>query len=171
MGENPAAEGRMAVRTPMQWTSGPNGGFSHAPKRKLTAAVVEGSFSPDFVNVNDQRNDPGSMLAFMRMLIKRYRECPELGWGSFTVLDQPHASVLAHVSNWDDGTLLSMHNLSADGISVPITLDGCDQTHRLVDLLDVGETRLDASGRAELTLEGYGYRWLRLVAEGSRRLL
>ena len=30
MGENLAAEGRMAVRTPMQWTSGRNGGFSRA---------------------------------------------------------------------------------------------------------------------------------------------
>ena len=30
MGENLAAEGRLAVRTPMQWTAGKNGGFSTA---------------------------------------------------------------------------------------------------------------------------------------------
>ena len=34
MGENLALEGRMAVRTPMQWTSEPGAGFSTAPKRK-----------------------------------------------------------------------------------------------------------------------------------------
>ena len=107
----------------------------------------------------------------MRMLIKRYRECPELGWGTFSVLDQPHRAVLAHLSRWDDGTLLSLHNLSPDGVVVPITLDGCDQTHRLVDLLQTGQTPLDRKGSAEIALDGYGFRWLRLVADDSRRLL
>src|SRR4051794_40368601 len=36
MGEELSAEGRLAVRTPMQWTAGPNGGFSRAPARRLT---------------------------------------------------------------------------------------------------------------------------------------
>ena len=40
MGENLAAEGRLAVRTPMQWTSGRNGGFSPAAPRKLPGPVV-----------------------------------------------------------------------------------------------------------------------------------
>src|SRR3712207_9522995 len=35
MGEDLAAEGRMAVRTPMQWEPGHNGGFSTAPTRRL----------------------------------------------------------------------------------------------------------------------------------------
>jgi hypothetical protein len=30
---------------------------------------------------------------------------------------------------------------------------------------------VDGSGRAELTLEAYGYRWLRLTRPGDRRLL
>ena len=36
MGENLDVEGRLAVRTPMQWDDGPNGGFSTAPRRRLT---------------------------------------------------------------------------------------------------------------------------------------
>ena len=36
MGENLAAEGRLAVRTPMQWTAGRNGGFSD--RRAVPAA-------------------------------------------------------------------------------------------------------------------------------------
>src|SRR6185436_16507666 len=40
MGQNLAAEGRLAVRTPMQWTSGLNGGFSRAPKRSLSGPVT-----------------------------------------------------------------------------------------------------------------------------------
>ena len=42
---------------------------------------------------------------------------------------------------------------------------------RLVDLLEDGRTALDGRGRAEIALDGYGYRWLRLVRPGDRRLL
>jgi glycosidase len=171
MGEDLDAEGRLAVRTPMQWTAGRNGGFSDAPARKLPGPVVTGGFAPEFVNVADQRRDPESLLAFMKLLVRRYRECPELGWGTFTVLDQPHASVLAHLSEWDDGALVALHNLSPEPRTVPLRLDGCDATHRLEDLLRSETTPVGDDGSVELALEGYGYRWLRVVAEGSRRLL
>jgi trehalose synthase len=171
MGENLALEGRMAVRTPMQWTAGENGGFSQAPRRELTRPMVTGGYSPEFVNVADQRNDPDSLLSFMKLLIRRYRECPELGWGAFELLDQPHASVLAHLCRWDDGTMVAVHNFGPEPVTVPLTLDGCDATHRLTDLLQEGSTQLSDKGTAELQLEGYGYRWLRVVAENSRRLV
>ena len=171
MGENLAAEGRMAVRTPMQWTSGKNGGFSQAPPSRLAAPVVEGGFAPEFVNVADQRRDPESLLQFVSLLARRYRECPELGWAQFDPLDQPHPSVLAHRCAWDDGALVALHNLGSEPCTVPLTLDGCDESHVLVDLLCEGTTQVDASGRAEISLEGYGYRWLRVVAPGSRRLV
>jgi glycosidase len=171
MGEDLDAEGRLAVRTPMQWTSGRNGGFSPAPARSLPGPVVSGGFAPEFVNVADQRHDPDSLLTFMKTLISRYRESPELGWGSFTVLEQPHASVLAHLCSWDDGALVAVHNLSAEPRTVPLTLEDCDSSHRLVDLLVTGSTPLTDKGQAEIALEGYGYRWLRVVAEDSRRLV
>ena len=171
MGENLELEGRMAVRTPMQWTSGPNGGFSEAPARRLRRPVVTGGYGPEFVNVADQRRDPESLLSFMKLLIRRYRECPELGWGSFEALDQPHASVLAHLCRWEDGVMVAVHNLGPEPQSVPLRLDNCDSRHRLEDLLQECTTPLDDRGRAELSLEGYGYRWLRVVQDGNRRLL
>ena len=42
MGENLGAEGRLAVRTPMQWTPGRNGGFSTAPAADLVSPLVRG---------------------------------------------------------------------------------------------------------------------------------
>jgi glycosidase len=171
MGEDLDAEGRLAVRTPMQWTSGRNGGFSDAAPRKLPGPVVSGGFSPEFVNVQDQRHDPDSLLNFLKLLISRYRESPELGWGAFTVLDQPHASVLAHMCSWDDGSLVAVHNLAAEPRTVPLTLEGCDSSHRLVDLLAEGGTEVSDKGTAEVALDGYGYRWLRVVAEDTNRLV
>src|SRR3712207_8695542 len=64
MGEDLDAEGRLAVRTPMQWTSGPNGGFSTVEDpQQLPGAVVDGGFAPQFVNVAKQRHDPDSLLS------------------------------------------------------------------------------------------------------------
>jgi trehalose synthase len=171
MGENLEVPGRLAVRTPMQWTSGRNGGFSRADPGSLPGPVVEGGFGPEFVNVADQRRDPESLLAFMKLLIRRYRESPELGWGGFQVLDQDCRSVLVHLCTWDDGALVAVHNLGAEPQQVEFALPGCDATHRLEDLLTVGTTRVGEDGGVRLSLDGYGYRWLRIVAEDSRRLL
>jgi hypothetical protein len=54
---------------------------------------------------------------------------------------------------------------------VPLTLEDCDSSHRLVDLLQDGSTPVSDRGEVELALEGYGYRWLRVVSADSRRLV
>jgi hypothetical protein len=155
----------------MQWTAGRNGGFSTAEPRRLPGPVVSGGFAPEYVNVADQRNDPGSLLSFMKLLIRRYRESPELGWGGFSVLEHPCREVLAHLCTWEDGALVALHNLGPEPRTVPVTLEGCDSSHRLVDLLQPGNTPIADDGSAELPLEGYGYRWLRVVGADSRRLV
>lgn len=172
MGENLAAEGRLAVRTPMQWTSGKNGGFSSAPRSRLAGPVTEGGYAPEHVNVADQRRDPDSLLSFVQMLVRRYRECPELGWASeVEILEQPHAGVLAHRSTWDDGSMVMLHNLSPEAVVVPLTLPDCDETVRLVDLLQDDECDVGPRGAVQVELDGYGYRWLRVMRPGTRRLL
>jgi glycosidase len=170
MGENLAIEGRMAVRSPMQWSPERNGGFTTAAPSRLRRPVVEGAFGPEYVNVADQRGDSDSLLNFVSLLIRRYRESPELGWADFTVLNQPHRSVLAHDSRWGDRRMLAVHNLSPERCTVPLQLTDCEAGYRLVDLLQQGETELDASGRAEVAMEGYGYRWLRVAPPEGRRL-
>jgi trehalose synthase len=170
MGENLDAEGRLAVRTPMQWTAGKNGGFSSAPPSRLAGPVVQGGYGPEHVNVEAQRRDPDSLLSFMTLLIKRYRECPELGWGDFEVLEQPEPAVLAHRCTWGDASIVALHNLTAGGVGVSLQLEGCNEETELVDLLVDGVTSPDAKGRVQMPLEAYGYRWLRVKQPGDRRL-
>ena len=171
MGENLDIDGRLAVRTPMQWTDQRNGGFSNAARSRLPRPLVEGAFGPAHVNAAAQRRDPDSLHAFIGLLTKRYRESPELGWADFSVLDQPHHQVLAHECAWDDRRIVAVHNLSPESCTVPLNLEGCDDSHHLVDLLQDSEsTEIDDRGRVEVMLEGYGYRWLRLVSRDSRRL-
>jgi glycosidase len=171
MGENLAAEGRLAVRTPMQWTPGPNGGFSRADARKLAGPVPDDGYAPAHVNVADQRRDPDSMLAFVRTLTHRYRECPELGWGEWEILDQPDAAVLALRVTWQEASMVTLHNLSPDPAVVPLQLGELEEGTRLVDLLGEEDCEPDAEGGAEIRLDGYGYRWLRITEPSSRRLL
>ncbi|MGH8940087.1 MAG: DUF3459 domain-containing protein, partial [Actinomycetes bacterium] len=170
MGENLAAEGRLAVRTPMQWTAGKNGGFSTASAARLPGPVVDGAFAPEHVNVQAQRRDPDSLLSFMTLLAQRYRECPELGWGSFEMVEQPHREVLAHRCTWDEAELVAVHNLGPEPRTVPMRLPGCDATTLLTDLLCDGETPVHKDGSVEVVLGAYGFRWLRVAREGDKRL-
>jgi trehalose synthase len=170
MGEDLEADGRLAVRTPMQWTGDAGGGFSTAPPSRLVARPVQGGYSPEHVNVAAQRRDPGSLWSFVAMLAQRYRECPELGWGDLDVLEQPHTQVLAHRCSSGHGSIVALHNLGPQALTVPLALGEQEPGCSLVDLLTDGSTPLDRDGSAELHLDGYGYRWLRVDRPGDRRL-
>jgi trehalose synthase len=158
MAEELSVEGRSAVRTPMQWSAGHNGGFSTADPDALPAPLVRGEFGPDAVNVADQLDDRDSLLSWMTLLIRRYRQCPELAWGRCTVLDHDRPAVLAHRADYAGGTVVALHNLAADPADVTLRIDG---QGRLADLLTRGSTDIE-NGAARLHLDGYGTRWLRL---------
>jgi len=170
MGENLDAGGRLSVRTPMQWTDSKNGGFSTARRSRLPNPVTEGGYSPAHVNANAQRHDPDSMLSFMQLLIRRYRASAEIGWGELTILKQPHAGVLAHRVTGPLGSMVALHNFTAEPVTVPLTIDEANGDTRLVDLLDEETTMTAGDGTVTLDLDAYGYRWLRVLNPGSRRL-
>jgi trehalose synthase len=158
MGENLAIEGRMSVRAPMQWTDGPNGGFSNAEDPKtLCRPVTDGRFGPEHVNSFQQRRDPDSLLNWMERVIRRRRECPELGWGAFTPLSAREPQVFAHRCDWDGATIVAVHNLGGRKVTTRLPLDA-EET-----LVDLHGTQ-DLEPPYKLELEAYGYRWYRLGA-------
>lgn len=164
MGENLDVPGRLAVRTPMQWTGGDNGGFSRAAKRRVIRPLPEGLYGPERVNAADQRRDHDSFWWFMRNLIYTYREQPETGWSNIEILKQPIRSVLAHVCREESGwAMVALHNFAAESSLVPIEIADLPTGSILVDLLDnLTEIALDAHGRVDIDLGPYGYRWLRV---------
>ena len=81
LGENLKAEGRLAVRVPMQWTAEPGGGFSTADPSTFPEPLAEGAFGPEHVNVRDQSRDPDSLLSFFRHLVDSYRGVSGAGVG------------------------------------------------------------------------------------------
>jgi maltose alpha-D-glucosyltransferase/alpha-amylase len=66
---------RAGNRTPMQWTSGKNLGFSSAEPEKLYLPVDD---SPDAPNVADQENDPDALINKIRKLIALKKSEPAL---------------------------------------------------------------------------------------------
>ncbi len=63
--------------------------------------------------------------------------------------------------------MIALHNLGAEPVSVPLGKLDEPETAELVDLL--GRDRYAVGD--DIDLEGYGYRWLRIVREGDRRLV
>ena len=164
MGEDLRAEGRLAVRTVMQWEPGPGGGFSSADPSDFPAPLTEGEFGPGRVNVRDQEADPDSLLAWVHRLVQAYRSCPELAWGEVAVLDPgPRARpVLAHSSTVDGHTVLTLHHFGDE--EAPVALALPDLAGReLCDVLDpaADPVAVTDGGALEVTLPAYGCRWLR----------
>jgi trehalose synthase len=161
MGEDLGADGRLAVRTPMQWTASRNGGFSTAPTGSLISRVVRGDLGPRNVNVEDQRKDPESLHSFVRSLIRVYRECPELGWGTASLLSCDEPSVLAHQVVWEERTLVVLHNLADRPVRATVQLPSGRGPVDLTEPLGTRTATADRGGRVTLPLDRYGSVWLR----------
>ncbi len=81
MGEDLSLPGRSSVRTPMQWSSEKNGGFSSAPAEQLVHPVISGGeFGYEKINVETARQQPGSLLNWIGQLIRIRKQCPEISF-------------------------------------------------------------------------------------------
>jgi maltose alpha-D-glucosyltransferase/alpha-amylase len=162
MAENLAIDGRYAVRSPMQWSGERNAGFTTA-EHASRPLPDDGPFGYAEVNVARQRRDHDSLMNWMERLIRRRRECPELGWGDWALLAQDDPAVFAHRANWDDSTIVAVHNLGSRATQARVALDA---EGVLVDLFGAGDVELE--GNLSLALEPYGSRWFRLRRPGQR---
>lgn len=161
MGDDLSLPGRMSVRTPMQWSSEPNGGFSAASAEHLVRPVVSGGkYGYERINVDAQRSDPASLLNFVLRLVRTRKECPELGEGDPTVIETGDSRVFAHLCEWRGGLVLAIHNLSGEACEVSLDLPA-ESIGRLVDLLGDRVYEPVRGTPLRLRLDGYGYRWLR----------
>ncbi|HEY1696901.1 MAG TPA: alpha-amylase family protein [Polyangiaceae bacterium] len=160
MGDDLRLRERHAVRTPMQWSTEPNGGFSKA-RRTVLPVIRGGPYGYEKVNVAAQRRDVESLLNWTERIIRMRKEVPEIGWGDFRVLDAGDASVLAVCYEWRNNAVLVVHNLRGEGVEVELAL-GTERGRRLVNLLSEDHSRADAHGKHHVVLEPYGYRWYRV---------
>jgi len=86
----PKYKGRDGERTPMQWTSGPNAGFT-APNVKPWLPVPSNNAT---INVDTEKSDPSSLFNWYKALIQLKKTNPAFSGGEDTMLDPGNPSVL-----------------------------------------------------------------------------
>jgi maltose alpha-D-glucosyltransferase/alpha-amylase len=150
----------------MQWDDGENGGFSSADPADLVSPVkTTGKLGARKVNARAQQRDPASLLRWFQQLIGALRDCPEIGVGTWSVIDVPAVpSVLVHRFDAPEGSILLLHNLA----DVPATVDvGRQQgATRPWEVFADGPYPRPAVALNGLELRGWGYRWIRLRRDG-----
>ena len=113
MGDNIYLGDRNGVRTPMQWSSDRNGGFSRAdPARLFAPPIQDPVYGYQSINVEAQERYPFSLLNWMKRLIAMRKQHRVFGRGSLEFVGCPNRKVLAYLRRDDRETILVVANLS-----------------------------------------------------------
>lgn len=134
--EDLSKPGRLSVRVPMPWQPTGDGG-----------------------SVAEQERDPESVLAFFRRMIHALGRRPELGRGRMELVDVGHPAVLAHTMTWDGRTVLAIHSLTDEPVTVTVPDGVVEPGTELVELLTSTPTTVP-DGDFEVQLPRYGKVWL-----------
>jgi len=162
MGDDLDLPERNCARTPMQWSTEPNGGFTKNTKPHLPI-INDGLYGFQKVNVAAQRRDPNSMLNWMERIIRMRKEVPEIGWGDFAILPSGTSTVIAIRYTWRNNSVICMHNLSSESKEVRLSIRfDQEKDCTLVNLLSEDHSHPDQRGKHCILLEPYGYRWFRV---------
>ncbi|HZY71816.1 MAG TPA: maltose alpha-D-glucosyltransferase, partial [Edaphobacter sp.] len=104
MGDNIYLGDRNGVRTPMQWTSDRNAGFSRAVPAKLFAPVImDPIWGYQAINVEAQQSDQSSLLHWTRNMIALRKLFQVFGRGTLEFLNPENRKVLAYIRRYDRG--------------------------------------------------------------------
>ena len=123
MGDWPGLRDRDPNRTPMAWTPARNGGFSMAPDPLLVLPpITAAGYDYRVVNVEVQKQLPGSLLNWHRRMLTSRRLLPALQHGDFTLLPSSHPGVLVYLRSTDEMSVLVAANVTAAGASLSLDL-------------------------------------------------
>src|SRR5581483_1841996 len=138
-----------------------HGGFSRA-ERTVRPVIDDADYGYKHVNVADQRRDPASLLNWCERRIRMRKECPEIGWGNFTVLRHDTPEVLALRYDFLGVSLLTVHNFASRPKTVALD-PKVKGANILTDVFDDNHSRSE-NGTHELKLPAYGHRWMHIGA-------
>jgi len=167
MGDNIYLGDRNGVRTPMQWTSDRNAGFSKCdPARLYFPVVMDPIYGYQAVNVEAQVSDQSSLLHWTRNMIALRKLFKVFGRGTLTFLNAANRTILAYLRILDRGdgtseTVLCLANLSR--FAQPVSLDLANFAGmEPVEMLGYVPFPTIADTPYALTLAPYSFLWLEL---------
>ena len=152
MGDMYQLEDRDGVRTPMQWDGSPGAGFSNADPASLYLPVVTADgYTPEDVNVANQRTDEASLLNWVRSTLSLRSRHPVFGVGTFEPISAEHNAVFAFRREDDAEEILVVANMSDEPVATTLEL-----TADFTSL--IGDRTID-DGR--VSLGPYEFDWLK----------
>ncbi|MDQ1360876.1 MAG: maltose alpha-D-glucosyltransferase / alpha-amylase, partial [Acidimicrobiaceae bacterium] len=167
MGDNIYLGDRNAVRTPMQWDSDRNAGFSRAnPQQLYLPVIIDPEYHFEALNVEANHNNPNSLFWWTKRMIALRKRSGVMGRGDVEFLFPDNPKVLAFVRRLGDERVLVVANLSRHAQYVEL---GLGDYEGMVPTEVLGGTRFPPVGRLPylLTLGPYGFVWLSLEHDSS----
>jgi maltose alpha-D-glucosyltransferase/alpha-amylase len=162
MGDNIYLGDRNGVRTPMQWTSDRNGGFSRCdPARLYLPVIMDPVYGHQSVNVEAQQRSPSSFLNWMKRLIGVRRSSNAFSRGTLRFIRPTNRTVLAYVRQHENETIVCVANLSRSAQAAEIDLSPWKGR---VPMEMLGRTAFPRIGELPylITLPPYGFFWFLL---------
>jgi maltose alpha-D-glucosyltransferase/alpha-amylase len=167
MGDNIYLGDRDAVRTPMQWNSDRNAGFSRATPAKLYSPVImDPVWGYEATNVEAQQSDPSSLLSWMRNMVALRKLFRVLGRGTLEFLNPENRKILAYLRRYEDEQILCIANLSRFAQPVDLDLSGLEGMIP-IEMLGYVEFPQITKQPYRFTLGAYGFLWLELHSSGE----
>jgi len=124
MGDNFYLGDRDGVRTPMQWSSDRNAGFSEAnPHQLYLPVILDPSYHYESVNVDIQRKNTHSLLWWTKRIINTRKQYKAFSRGDMKFIQVENAKVLAFTRSYKDETMLVVVNLSRYAQPAELNLD------------------------------------------------
>jgi maltose alpha-D-glucosyltransferase/alpha-amylase len=162
MGDNIYLRDRDSVRTPMQWNSDRNAGFSDANTQRLfLPTIVDPEFHYQSWNVETEEQNPHSFLWWLRRVLRLRHRYPAFSRGDLEFVFPQNPRIMAFLRRHENETLLVIVNLSRLTQFAELDLSAY-RGRTPVELF--GETRFPMIGDLPylLTLGPYGFYWFRL---------
>jgi maltose alpha-D-glucosyltransferase/alpha-amylase len=172
MGDNIYVGDRSGMRTPMQWSTDRNAGFSRAnPERVHASAAAPVNADPVYgyhtVNVESQERQPYSLLKWMRRLIKVRNEQQAFGRGSIEFVETRHSQILAYIRRHGENRILVVANLAGTSQSVELPLGRYSGSLPIEMLGGIPFRRIGAAPYY-LSFAPYGFYWFALTTRAKR---
>jgi maltose alpha-D-glucosyltransferase / alpha-amylase len=122
MGDNTFLGDRNGVRTPMQWSSDKNAGFSRvSPQGLYLPIIIDPEYHYETINVEAQSRNPHSLLWWTRRVLALRKRWKAFGQGTMEFLQPENRKVLAFIRRYENETMLVVANLSR--FTQPVELD------------------------------------------------
>ena len=164
MGDNIYLGDRKGIRTPMQWNSDRNAGFSTSnPQRLFLPIITDPLYRYEAVNVENQNANLSSLLWWMKNLIAMRKRLKAFSRGEIHFLEPTNTKILAFTREYRGESILVVVNLSKFSQAVELDLSkykGVEPT----EIFSQNKFFAITEDPYRFTVSPYGYYWFLLEA-------